>query len=154
MGAGLVHYIAKVPILRFVISSLSVYTLYFIDDYKTRMGMTQKPMFLFLDPTDTWPVTHFWMKIMYLLENVLAHLYARDKFPDNTPTMRGQRKGDIINDALKQAQKAIKDLQKEKLFMLVGQADPHGHGGTTGGHLQAMWTVIRGAYICGIWCLC
>ena len=127
-----------------------LHALYFIDDYKTRMGMTQKPMFMFLDPTDTWPVTHFWMKIMYLLENVLAHLYARDKFPDNTPTMRGQRKGDIINDALKQAQKAIKDLQKEKLFMLVGQADPHGHGGTTGGHLQAMWTVIRGACVCGI----
>ena len=110
-------------------------------------------MFMFLDPTDTWPVTHFWMKIMYLLENVLAHLYARDKFPDNTPTMRGQRKGDIINAALKQAQKAIKDLQKQKLFMLVGQADPHGNGGTTGGHLQAMWTVIREGHMCEVFVL-
>ena len=76
-------------------------------------------MFDFLDPIDTWPVTHFWMKIQYLLENVLAHLFVREKFPDNTPTMRGQRKGPEINAAIKKAKDAIKDLQKQKLSMLT-----------------------------------
>ena len=96
-------------------------------DYSIRMGLTGWPMLQELDPTDTWPVTHLWMKILYLLENVLAHLYVRDEFPNNTPTMRGQRKGLTINAAVKKAKDAMKDLQKKCLKMLIGQADPHGY---------------------------
>ena len=107
-------------------------------DYSIRMGMTQKPLFQFLDPTDTWPVTHFWIKILNVLENVLAHVYCREIFPNNTPTMRGQRKGPTINDAVKRAKEDIKDLQKQSLKMLVGQADPHGSGGTTGAPLLSL----------------
>ena len=92
------------------------------------MGMTARPMFTYLDPTDTWPLTHYWIKLLYMLENILAHVNCREAFPDNTPTMRGQRKGPIINAAVAQSEKDIKDLQKQTLRMLVGQADPHGNG--------------------------
>ena len=85
-------------------------------------------MFDFLNPIDTWPVTHYWIKLLALLENILAHVNCREAFPDNTPTMRGQRKGPVINAAVGQSKNDIKDLQKQKLRMLVGQADPHGNG--------------------------
>ena len=101
---------------------------FLLDDYSVRKGLTSKPMFDFLDPIDTWPVTHYWIKLLALLENILAHVNCREAFPDNTPTMRGQRKGPIINAAVGQSQNDIKDLQKQKLRMLVGQADPHGNG--------------------------
>ena len=31
---------------------------FLLDDYSVRKGLTSKPMFDYLDPIDTWPVTH------------------------------------------------------------------------------------------------
>ena len=107
-----------------------------------RGGMTRIPMFWFLDPVDVWPVTHFWIRILVFLWNILAHVNSRDAFPNRQITMRGQKKGIEVNAAVKMSRKQNRTKSEDNVKMLIDQADPHGVGGTTGGHSQAMRKVM------------
>ena len=52
---------------------------------------------------------------------------ARDIFPGKVPTMRGQKKGDIINERLEKERKIMIDkAAKKPINMLVDSPDPHG----------------------------
>ena len=53
---------------------------------------------------------------------------AIDAFPRKQITMRGQYKGQEINDAIEAArQKLINDAKEEPINMLVDSPDPHGN---------------------------
>ena len=102
-------------------------------DSARRKGMTGKgPLFKFLDPTQSFPVLHLWIRLFIMIWRLFFHLNARDVFPKKTPTMRGQKKGDKINEEVeKQRKLLINEAAKEPISMLVDSPDPHGVGGTT-----------------------
>ena len=52
---------------------------------------------------------------------------ARKSFKKKIPTMRGEFKGDAVNEAVeKSRQNLINEAKKEPINMLVDSPDPHG----------------------------
>ena len=89
--------------------------------------MTDCPFFIFLDPTESYPTLHAWIRAFYCFWRLFANLNARDSFPDRTPTMRGQKKGPVINAAIEEArQNLITEAAKKPISLLVDSPDPHG----------------------------
>lgn len=103
--------------------------------------MTGKgPMFKFLDPTQSFPVLHLWIRLFLMIWRLFFHLNARDIFPGKVPTMRGQKKGDIINERLEKERKIMIDkAAKKPIKMLVDSPDPHGKNCL---HFSCLFTII------------
>ena len=102
-------------------------TLFSAGDSKRRKGATKKPKFKYLDPSDVWAVLHLWIRTLFFFWNIFQHINARDVFPKRIPTMRGQKKGPIINERVElERQKLIKEAKKKPIQMLIDCPDPHG----------------------------
>ena len=96
-------------------------------DSKRRKGATKKPKFKYLDPTDVWAILHLWIRTLYFFWILFQHLNARDIFPKRIPTMRGQKKGPIINERIElERQKLIKKASQKPICMVIDTPDPHG----------------------------
>ena len=89
-------------------------------DSLRRLGMTDCPFFIFLDPTESYPTLHAWIRAFYCFWRLFANLNARDSFPKRTPTMRGQKKGPVINAKIEEErQKLITKAAKKPISLLV-----------------------------------
>ena len=81
-------------------------------------------------------VCHFWLHTLKWVLNLAYHLKARHAFPNGIPTMRGETKGPVIQNALKEEKKKFIAEAKEKLKLLLDQVDPFGHGGSMNTGMQ------------------
>ena len=72
-------------------------------------------------------MTHTWINGFKCLWRLFQNLNAIDAFENREITMRGQYKGQEINDAIEiERQKLINEAKKEPICMLVDSPDPHG----------------------------
>ena len=96
-------------------------------DSARRKGMTTYAKFRFLDPSDVYAILHAWIRAFYFLWKIFYHLNTRESFENGIPTMRGQFKGDKINEDVEKSRKALINKAKEEpINMLVDSPDPHG----------------------------
>ena len=96
-------------------------------DSARRKGMTTFPKFKYLDPSDVYAILHAWIRAFYFLWKIFYHWNARKSFKKKIPTMRGEFKGDAVNEAVeKSRQNLINEAKKEPINMLVDSPDPHG----------------------------
>ena len=89
--------------------------------------MTKKQLFKFLKAYKSKRPLHSWIRAFYMLWRLFYHLNARDIFPKKIPTMRGEKKGKVINDRVEsERQKLITKAAQKPISMLVDSPDPHG----------------------------
>ena len=89
--------------------------------------MNGKPMFKFLDPSDIITLCHGWINGFKCFWRLFQNLNARYAFPDEEITMRGQYKGQEINDAIEiERLQLVNNAKEEPICMLVDSPDPHG----------------------------
>ena len=96
-------------------------------DGDRRKGMNGKPMFKYLDSSDVLTLTHAWICGFKCFWRLFTNINARDDFPKRQITMRGQYKGQEVNDAIEIARlELVNEAKKEPIKMLVDSPDPHG----------------------------
>ena len=89
--------------------------------------MTRRPLFKFLRAPKSKRPLHSWIRAFYMIWRLFYHLNARGVFPKRIPTMRGQKKGQVINDRVEaERQNLITEAAKKPISMLVDSPDPHG----------------------------
>ena len=86
-------------------------------------------IYLFLG--DVWPTLHLWIRSLHFIWRLAYHLNSRwafQEYKNSEITMRGQSKGDMINDAIECERIQLRWAAEQVLKLRIDQPDPHGTG--------------------------
>ena len=103
-------------------------------NYKIRYGITKKPCFKKIDCTKIMPPLHFWICALRHMEELAFILNTPlNKFKNKKRVMRkGQRKGKVAKDAIKNAKLKLIKKARTTLGLLLASPNSGGNGGSTG----------------------